>query len=247
MAVMALIPNRPGRADCPSEIAVIEPPFNRTSCSAFTPQNLTNYGDGNPYRIHRPRRSRKLVPFWSEIWSTHQFGKECCSRHNHRRAAMAGNARCRQGEGHRPTAYLACANLISITRVYTRSARDHRPMLGDYASSCGSWSLYSAIGNIPMALSEAIIATYMTIHMARSPGSHTVGELRLLARSSGRERKSCGCGFQATKARVRFVRRAYPPCQRHRDAGVALARARTPPQHLAPYSEGAVSGRRGFQ
>src|SRR5262249_4974118 len=26
-----------------------------------------------------------------------------------------------------------------------------------------------------------------------------------------------------------FVRRAYPPCQRHRDAGVALARARTPP------------------
>jgi hypothetical protein len=53
-----------------------------------------------------------------------------------------------------------------------------------------------------MALSEATIATYMTIHMARSP-VHTVGELRLLARSSGRERKSCGCGFQATKARVR--------------------------------------------
>ena len=43
-------------------------------------------------------------------------------------------------------------------------------MLGDYASSCGSWSLYSATDNIPMALSEAIIATYMTIHMARSPG-----------------------------------------------------------------------------
>jgi hypothetical protein len=63
-----------------------------------------------------------------------------------------------------------------------------------------------------MALSEAIIATYMTIHMARSP-VHTVGELRLLARSSGRERKSCGCGFQATKGRVRFVRGAYPPCQ----------------------------------
>jgi len=61
------------------------------------------------------------------------------------------------------------------------------------------------------------------------PPVHTVRELRLLARSSGREQKSCGCGFQATKARVRFVRRAYPPCQRHRDAGVALARARTPP------------------
>src|SRR5262245_8008265 len=44
-------------------------------------------------------------------------------------------------------------------------------MLGDYASSRGSWSLCSATGNIPMALSEAIIATYMTIHMARSPGS----------------------------------------------------------------------------
>ena len=63
---------------------------------------------------------------------------------------MAGNARCRQGE-----------------------TRDHRPMLGDYAWSCGSWSLYSATGNIPMALSEAIIATYMTIHMARSSGSHS--------------------------------------------------------------------------
>ena len=46
-------------------------------------------------------------------------------------------------------------------------------MLGDYAWSCGSWFLYSATGNIPMALSEAIIATYMTIHMARSPGSHS--------------------------------------------------------------------------
>src|SRR5215831_6609931 len=69
---------------------------------------------------------------------------------------------------------LSCVReLISITRVYTRSTRDHRPMLGDYASSCGSWSLYSATGNIPMALSEAIIATYMTIHMARSPGSHS--------------------------------------------------------------------------
>src|SRR6516162_11608180 len=132
---------------------------------------------------------------------------------------------------------LSCVReLISITRGYTRSTRDHRPMLGDYAWSCGSWSLYSATGNIPMALSEAIIATYMTIHMARSPGSHS-GRIGLLARSSGRERKSCGCGFQATKARIRFVQRAYPPCQRHRDAGVALARARTPPQHLAPYSE----------
>jgi hypothetical protein len=62
---------------------------------------------------------------------------------------------------------LSCVReLISITRVHTRSTRDHRPMLGDYAWSCGSWSLYSATGNIPMALSEAIIATYMTIHMA---------------------------------------------------------------------------------
>jgi len=43
-------------------------------------------------------------------------------------------------------------------------------MLDDYASSRGSWFLYPATSNIPMALSEAIIATYMTIHMARSPG-----------------------------------------------------------------------------
>jgi hypothetical protein len=69
----------------------------------------------------------------------------------------------------------------------------------------------------------------------RYPPVHTVRELRLLARSSGRERKSCGCGFQATKARVRFFRRAYPPCQRHRDAGVALARARRCFSHLPSY------------
>jgi hypothetical protein len=30
---------------------------------------------------------------------------------------------------------------LPITRVHTRSTRDHRPILGDYASSCGSWSL----------------------------------------------------------------------------------------------------------
>src|SRR5262249_53515185 len=113
--------------------------------------------------------------------------------------------------------------------------RDHRPMLDDYASSCGN----SATGNIPMALSEAIIATYMTIHMARSPRFTQWENCVSLPGVPGGCGKSCGCGFQATKARVRFFRRAYPPCQRHRDAGVALARARTPPQHLAPYSEGA--------
>src|SRR5215470_12399758 len=110
-------------------------------------------------------------------------------------------------------------------------------MLGDYAWSCGSWSLYSTTGNIPVALSEGIIATYMTIHMARSPGSHSGRIASPCQEFRERKRKSCGCGFQATKARIRFVRRAYPPCQRHRDAGVALARARTPPRHLAPYSE----------
>jgi hypothetical protein len=87
-----------------------------------------------------------------------------------------------------------------------------------------------------MALSEAIIATYMTIHMARSPRFtpippvHTVRELRLLARSSGRERKSCGCGFQATKARVRLsdepillakgivMQASRSPVREHRDS-----------------------------
>src|SRR5262245_64580513 len=43
------------------------------------------------------------------------------------------------------------------------------PGLGDYASSCGSWSLYSAIGNIPMALSEAIIATAALAPAGRTP------------------------------------------------------------------------------
>src|SRR6516225_12341586 len=82
---MALIPSRLGRAACPSEIAVIEPPYQRTSCYRLTPQNLMNDGDGNPCRIHRPNRpSRKLVPFGSEIWSAHQFGKECQQNRCHR-------------------------------------------------------------------------------------------------------------------------------------------------------------------
>src|SRR6516165_12487564 len=57
-----------------------------------------------------------------------------------------------------------------------------------------------------MALSEAIIATYMTIHMARSPGSHSGRIASPCQEFPGGERKSCGCGFQATKARVRFAR-----------------------------------------
>ena len=43
MAVMALIPSRPGRADCPSEIAVID--LTERAVSASTPQNLTNDGE----------------------------------------------------------------------------------------------------------------------------------------------------------------------------------------------------------
>src|SRR5262245_46584878 len=101
-------------------------------------------------------------------------------------SASSHGGKCSLQTRRRSSTYrLSCVReLISITRVRTRSTRDHRPMLGDYASSCGSWSLYSATGNIPMALSEAIIATYMTIHMARSP-VHTVRELRLLPGVAG--------------------------------------------------------------
>src|SRR6516164_4189830 len=161
-------------------------------------------------RIHRPRPSRKSVPFGSEIWSAHQFGKECQSSLGHREAhfttggpasiellsaqslASSHGGKCSLHTRRRSSTYrLSCVReLISITRVHTRSTRDRRPLLGDYAWSCGSWSLYCATGNIPMALSEAIIATYMTIHMARSP-VHTVGELRLLARVLGGSGKSC--------------------------------------------------------
>jgi hypothetical protein len=126
-----------------------------------------------------------------------QFGKECQPNRGHREAhislpeadvrsasiellsaqssASSHGGKCSLQTRRRSSTYrLSCVReLISITRVHTRSTRDHRPMLGDYAWSCGSWSLYSATGNIPMALSEAIIATYMTIHMARSPGSHS--------------------------------------------------------------------------
>ena len=120
-------------------------------------------------------------------------------------SASSHGGKCSLQTRRRSSTYrLSCVReLISITRVQTRSTRDHRPMLGDYGWSCGSWSLYSATGNIPMALSEAIIATYMTIHIGPIPRFTQWENCRLPARSSGRERKSCGCGFQATKARVR--------------------------------------------
>src|SRR5262249_47063560 len=174
----------------------LSPHFNERAVSVFTPQNLTNDGDGNPCRIHRPRPSRKLVPFGSEIWSALNLEKSVSQIavierpifHYRRQtcgpvsiellsaqsSASSHGGKCSLQTRRRSstTAYLV-RELISITRVHTRSTRDHRPMLGDYAWSRGSWSLYSATGNIPMALSEAIIATYMTIHMARSPGSHS--------------------------------------------------------------------------
>ena len=89
--------------------------------------------------------------------------------------ASSHGGKCSLHTRRRSSTYrLSCVReLISITRVHTRSTRDRRPLLGDYAWSCGSWSLYSTTGNIPMAPSEAIIATYMTIHMARSPSSHS--------------------------------------------------------------------------
>src|SRR5436853_6480969 len=94
---------------------------------------------------------------------------------------------------------LSCVReLISITRGYTRSTRDHRPMPGDYASSCGSWSLYCATGNIPMALSEAIIATYITIHMARSPGSHS-GRIASPCQEFGGSGNPAGVAFRQRK------------------------------------------------
>jgi hypothetical protein len=154
-------------------------------------------------------QAEKLVPFGSEIWSALNLEKSVSQIavierpifHYRRQtcgpasiellsaqsSASSHGGKCSLQTRRRSSTYrLSCVReLISITRVHTRSTRDHRPMLGDYAWSCGSWSLYSATGNIPMALSEAIIATYMTIHMARSP-VHTVGELRLLARSSGK-------------------------------------------------------------
>jgi hypothetical protein len=56
-----------------------------------------------------------------------------------------------------------------------------------------------------MALSEAIIATYITIHIARSPSSHSETIAISLQELQG-ECKSRRCGFQATKARA-----GYPP------------------------------------
>jgi hypothetical protein len=49
------------------------------------------------------------------------------------------------------------------------------------ASSPGSWSLSTGIGNMlganPMALSDAIIATYMTIHMAPIPPARSISKI----------------------------------------------------------------------
>jgi hypothetical protein len=67
--------------------------------------------------------------------------------------------------------YPNCASSRAISRSDLRPpfGRARPRCTGDYASSCGRWSLYSATGTIPMALSEAIIATYVTIHIAQSP------------------------------------------------------------------------------
>jgi len=50
MAVMVLIPSRPGRADCPSEIAVIEPP----SCGRWL--GLGDWGMGEIFHFAFMRR-----------------------------------------------------------------------------------------------------------------------------------------------------------------------------------------------
>src|SRR5262249_9965555 len=112
-------------------------------------------------RIHRPRPSRKLVPFGSEISSAHQFGEECQSSLGHREAhfttggpasiellsaqslASSHGGKCSLHTRRRSSTYrLILRARIAITRVHTRSTRDRRPLLGDYAWSCGSWSLY---------------------------------------------------------------------------------------------------------
>jgi hypothetical protein len=79
-----------------------------------------------------------------------------------------------------------------------------------------------------MALSEAIIATYMTIHMARSPGSHS-GRIASPCQEFREGAEILRVWLSGNESARSFCRRADPPCQRHCDAGVALARARTPP------------------
>jgi hypothetical protein len=74
-AAIAVWPSRLGQAACPSEIAVIDPPFNKRAVDIFTFQNLTNDGGGNPYRIHCARRSSKPVLFGFQIGSAHPFRK----------------------------------------------------------------------------------------------------------------------------------------------------------------------------
>src|SRR5262249_29876779 len=101
-------------------------------------------------RIHRPRPSRKLAPFGSEIWSAHQFGRECQSSRDHREAhfttggpasiellsaqslASSHGGTCSLHTRRRSSTYrLSCVReLISITRVHTRSTRDPPPVVG---------------------------------------------------------------------------------------------------------------------
>ena len=87
--------------------------------------------------------------------------------------------------------------------------------MGDYAWSCSSWFLYSATGNIPMALSEATIATYMTIHMARSP-RFTPWELLSLPGVPGGSGNPAGVAFRQRK-------RAFVGGQSRRVLGVRSA------------------------
>src|SRR5262249_43170519 len=63
--------------------------------------------------------------------------------------------------------------LISITRVRTRFDARSPPDAGRLRVVVRQLVPVLRRRQHPMALSEAIIATHMTIHMARSPGSHS--------------------------------------------------------------------------
>jgi len=195
--------------------------------------------------IHRPRPSRKLVPFGSEFGALINLEKSVSQI-----AVIEGPYFTTEADVRSSVNRIAFGTIIGEQPWREMLAADKAKVIDLPSILSAQIDLYNSrlhaidARSPPDAGRLRVVARQLVpvLRHRQHPhgaerGNHrdihddphgpiprfTVGELRLLARSSGRERKSCGCGFQATKARIRFVRRAYPPCQRHRDAGVALA------------------------
>jgi hypothetical protein len=117
-----------------------------------------------------------------------------------------------------------------------------------HASSCGNWSLSTGsgtrLGASPMALRDAIIATYMTIHMAPPPSSTTP---RSRPHSVVPQSEGIAAFRVATNGNPRSVafrqQMGLPPEPKSRPSNNSNGVPRRPP-HCSPEPTGALGPRR---